>query len=96
MPCTLPARCQGSPAEDTHGDQKRGPGTEESMQYQIPVFTFHGPSVFFAIFPHHPGQDVVDKTMMNTCAEEPKPFKKSGTTIPFSMENPLPKPWFMR
>lgn len=71
--------------------RKAEPRSEESIQYRIPAFTYHGPLVFFAMFPRHLGLYVVDAAIFQKFAEELKPFKKSGTTIHFSVENPLPE-----
>lgn len=66
------------------------PRVVESISYRIPAFSLHGPLVFFAAFPNHLGFYVVDKTIIKKFEQELKPFKTSGTTIHFSVENPLP------
>ncbi len=43
------------------------------------------------MFPRHLGLYVVDEEIIRKFADELKPFKKSGTTIHFSVENPIPE-----
>jgi uncharacterized protein YdhG (YjbR/CyaY superfamily) len=67
------------------------PKAEEGISYQIPVFKYQGPLVFFAAFRDHlslfvPGKDAILKPFRS----ELRPFKVSGATIHFSPENPLP------
>jgi len=46
--------------------------------------------VFFAAFKDHLSFYVVSKSIMRTFSGELKPYHTSGTTIHFSVENPLP------
>jgi uncharacterized protein YdhG (YjbR/CyaY superfamily) len=66
------------------------PKAEEAISYQIPTFKYHGPLVFFAAFKNHCSFYVVSKSIMKTFSSELKPYDTSGTTIHFSVENPLP------
>lgn len=59
-----------------------------SISYQIPTFSFHGPLVFFAMFPNHLGFYVVDETLIKKFEKDLKSFKTSGTTIYFPVKNP--------
>ena len=63
---------------------------EEVISYQIPMFKYHGPLVFFAAFRNHCSFYVVSKPIMETFSSEIKPWDTSGTTIHFSAKNPLP------
>lgn len=66
------------------------PKAEEVISYQIPMFKFHGPLVFFAAFRNHCSFYVVSKPIMDVFTSELKPWDTSGTTIHFSAKNPLP------
>jgi uncharacterized protein YdhG (YjbR/CyaY superfamily) len=66
------------------------PNAEEVISYQIPMFKYHGPLVFFAAFRNHCSFYVVSKPIMETFSSELKPWDTSGTTIHFSAKNPLP------
>jgi len=66
------------------------PKAEEVISYQIPMFKYHGPLVFFAAFRNHCSFYVVSKPIMDVFTSELKPWDTSGTTIHFSAKNPLP------
>jgi len=66
------------------------PKAEEVISYQIPMFKYHGPLVFFAAFRNHCSFYVVSKPVMETFSSELKLWDNSGTTIHFSAKNPLP------
>ena len=66
------------------------PKAEEVISYQIPMFKYHGPLVFFAAFRNHCSFYVVSKPIMETFSSELKPWDTSGTTIHVSAKNPLP------
>ena len=66
------------------------PRAEEVISYQIPMFKYHGPLVFFAAFRNHCSFYVVSKPIMETFSSEIKPWDTSGTTVHFSAKNPLP------
>ena len=66
------------------------PKAEEVISYQIPMFKYHGPLVFFAAFRNHCSFYVVSKPIMETFSSELRPWDTSGTTIHFSAKNPLP------
>ena len=66
------------------------PKAEEVISYQIPMFKYHGPLVFFAAFRNYCSFYVVSKPIMETFSSELKPWDTSGTTIHFSAKNPLP------
>ena len=65
-------------------------GVKEVISYQIPMFKYHGPLVFFAAFKNHCSFYVVSKPIMEVFTSELKPWDTSGTTIHFSAKNPLP------
>jgi uncharacterized protein YdhG (YjbR/CyaY superfamily) len=66
------------------------PKAEEVISYQIPMFKYHGPVVFFAAFKNHCSFYVVSKPVMETLSSELRSCDTSGTTIHFSAKNPLP------
>jgi uncharacterized protein YdhG (YjbR/CyaY superfamily) len=66
------------------------PKAEEVISYQIPMFNYHGPLVFFAAFRNHCSFYVVSKPIMEVFTSELKPWDTSGTTIHFSAKNPIP------
>jgi uncharacterized protein YdhG (YjbR/CyaY superfamily) len=66
------------------------PNAEEGISFQIPMFKYHGPLVFFAAFRNHCSFYVVSKPIMEVFTSELKPWDISGTTIHFSAKNPLP------
>ncbi len=66
------------------------PECEEVISYQIPCFKYHGPLVFFAAFPNHLSLYAIGKKLLRDLAGELKPFEIKGTTIHFSVSNPLP------
>jgi uncharacterized protein YdhG (YjbR/CyaY superfamily) len=66
------------------------PKAEEVISYQIPMFKYHGPVVFFAAFKNHCSFYVVSKPVMETLSSELRSWDTSGTTIHFSAKNPLP------
>jgi uncharacterized protein YdhG (YjbR/CyaY superfamily) len=66
------------------------PKAEEVISYQIPMFKYHGPLVFFAAFKNHCSFYVVSKPIIEAFSSELKPWDTSGTTIHFSAKNPLP------
>lgn len=66
------------------------PKAEEIISFQIPMFKYHGPLVFFAAFRNHCSFYVVSKPVMETFSSELRPWDTSGTTIHFSAKNTLP------
>ena len=66
------------------------PKAEEVISYQIPMFKYHGPLVFFAAFRNHCSFYVVSKPIIEVFTSELKPWDTSGTTIHFSTKHPLP------
>jgi len=65
------------------------PMAEEAISYQMPVFKYHGPLVFFAAFKDHCSL-FAGKSIMKTFRSELKPYDTSGATIHFNPGNPLP------
>ena len=66
------------------------PKAEEIISFQIPMFKYHGPLVFFAAFRNHCSFYVVSKPVVETFSSELRPWDTSGTTIHFSAKNTLP------
>jgi uncharacterized protein YdhG (YjbR/CyaY superfamily) len=66
------------------------PEAEEGISYRIPVFTFHGPLVFFAAFENHCSLFVPSKAIVASFSSELKGYYTSGATIRFTPDRPLP------
>jgi uncharacterized protein YdhG (YjbR/CyaY superfamily) len=66
------------------------PKAEEVISYQIPIYKYNGPLVCFAAFKNHCSFYVVKKDILSTFAKELEAYEKSGTTIHFKPESPLP------
>ena len=66
------------------------PKAEEMISYHIPGYKYHGPLVFFAAYKKHCSLFAVNKNMQHIFEKELKPYSKTGSTIHFTPENPLP------
>lgn len=66
------------------------PKAEEVISYQIPTYKYKGALVHFAIFKNHCSFFGADKGLLKTFSKELAQFKITGTTIHFTLENPLP------
>jgi uncharacterized protein YdhG (YjbR/CyaY superfamily) len=66
------------------------PKAEEIISYQIPTYKYFGPLVHFAAFKNHCSFVVVSKTLIPAFKKELAAFEKSGRTIHFTIDNPLP------
>ena len=67
------------------------PCAEEVISYRMPAYKYLGPLVFYAAFENHCSLFAVGKSVLKKFRKELKPFKTAGTTIHFSVENPLPR-----
>jgi uncharacterized protein YdhG (YjbR/CyaY superfamily) len=67
------------------------PQASEVISYQIPSYKLSGALVHFAAFENHCSFYVVDKSILSQFSSELKDYRTSGTTIHFSVENPLPE-----
>jgi uncharacterized protein YdhG (YjbR/CyaY superfamily) len=65
------------------------PKAKEDIRYKIPAYEYHGPLVFFAAYRDH-CSFFGGKSILKTFRKELKPFQISGTTIHFTVDNPLP------
>jgi uncharacterized protein YdhG (YjbR/CyaY superfamily) len=65
-------------------------GAEERISYRMPGYTYRGPLVFFAAFPHHLSLYGVSRSLLETFGDDLAGFEVSGTTIHFSADHPLP------
>ncbi|HYG01411.1 MAG TPA: DUF1801 domain-containing protein [Chryseosolibacter sp.] len=70
--------------------RKAAPKAEEIISYQIPTYKYKGALVHFAIFKNHCSFFGVDKNLLKSFSKELEPFDVKGTTIHFTLENPLP------
>jgi len=70
--------------------KEAAPKAEEVISYQIPTYKYLGPVVHFAAFKNHCSFFGVSKSLLQNFEKELRPFKVSGTTIHFSVDNPLP------
>jgi uncharacterized protein YdhG (YjbR/CyaY superfamily) len=66
------------------------PQAEEVISYRIPLYKHHGHLVGFAAFKNHCSLFVVNSAVRDQFAKELEPYKAEGTTIRFTVENPLP------
>ena len=65
------------------------PKAEELISYQIPTYKYHGPLVHFVARENHCSFIAVSKTVLEKFKNELADFDTSGTTIHFTIENPL-------
>jgi uncharacterized protein YdhG (YjbR/CyaY superfamily) len=70
--------------------KEAAPAAEELISYQIPTYKQNGPLVHFAAFEKHCSLIVVSLSVMQDFAITLKPFKTTGRTIHFTVDNPLP------
>jgi uncharacterized protein YdhG (YjbR/CyaY superfamily) len=66
------------------------PKAQEVISYQIPAYKYNGPVVFFAAFKNHCGLYVINPGILELFKDELNGFKTAGTTIHFSVGNPIP------
>jgi uncharacterized protein YdhG (YjbR/CyaY superfamily) len=66
------------------------PQAEEVISYRIPLFKHHGHLVGFAAFKNHCSLFVTNSAVRDQFAKELEPYKVEGTTIRFTVDNPLP------
>jgi uncharacterized protein YdhG (YjbR/CyaY superfamily) len=66
------------------------PQAEEVISYRIPMYTHHGHLVGFAAFKNHCSLFVTNSAVRDQFARELEPYKVEGTTIRFTVDNPLP------
>ncbi len=66
------------------------PHAEEVISYQIPTYKYYGPLVHFVARASYCSFIAVSKTVLEKFKEELEDFDTSGTTIHFTVENPLP------
>jgi uncharacterized protein YdhG (YjbR/CyaY superfamily) len=70
--------------------KEAAPKAEEVISYQIPTYKYLGAVVHFAAFKNHCSFFGVSKSLLQKFEKELRLFKVSGTTIHFSVDNPLP------
>ncbi|HEY3294789.1 MAG TPA: DUF1801 domain-containing protein [bacterium] len=66
------------------------PQAEEVISYRMPAFKYHGPLLFFAAWENHCSLYAVSKALLKTLRSDLERYTISGTTIHFSVDNPLP------
>ncbi|MCX6677015.1 MAG: DUF1801 domain-containing protein [Methanothrix sp.] len=66
------------------------PKAEEVISYQIPTYKYHGPLVHFVARKNYCSFIVASKSILEMFKSELEDYDISGTTIHFSVENPLP------
>ena len=67
------------------------PLADEVMSYGIPTCRYHGALVHFVVGKKHCSLITASKSIMKKFNTELKGYKKTETTIHFSVENPLPE-----
>jgi len=66
------------------------PMAEEIISYQIPTYRYHGALVHFMAHKDYCSFFVVNKSILETFKEELIDYDSSGTTIHFTVKNPIP------
>jgi uncharacterized protein YdhG (YjbR/CyaY superfamily) len=66
------------------------PKAEELISYRIPTYKYQGPLVHFVARESYCSFIAVSKTVLEKFKAELANFDTSGTTIHFTVENPLP------
>ena len=66
------------------------PMAEEVISYQIPTYRYHGALVHFMAAKDYCSFFVVNKSILEEFKDELKGHDTSGTTIHFTVDNPLP------
>jgi len=66
------------------------PKAEEVISYRIPTYKYHGPLVHFVARASYCSFIAVSKTVLEKFKDKLAGFDTSGTTIHFTVENPLP------
>jgi len=66
------------------------PMAEEIISYQIPTYRYHGALVHFMAHKDYCSFFVVNKSILETFKEELIEYDSSGTTIHFTVKNPIP------
>jgi uncharacterized protein YdhG (YjbR/CyaY superfamily) len=66
------------------------PMAEEIISYQIPTYRYHGALVHFMAHKDYCSFFVVNKSILENFKEELIDYDISGTTIHFTMKNPIP------
>lgn len=70
--------------------QAAAPKATEGISYQMPVFKYFGPLVYFGAFKDHCSLFGGNGTILRKFTQELKPFVTSASTIRFTPEKPLP------
>jgi uncharacterized protein YdhG (YjbR/CyaY superfamily) len=87
---TLPPKERGVLEELRETIRSAAPQAEEVISYRIPMYTQHGHLVGFAAFKNHCSLFVTNSAVRDQFAKELEPYKVEGTTIRFTVDNPLP------
>lgn len=87
---TLPGDVRETLQKVREAVKEAAPKAEEVISYQIPTYKYLGALVHFAAFKNHCSFFGVSKSLLQKFEKELKPFKISGTTIHFSVDEPLP------
>lgn len=66
------------------------PMAEEVISYQIPTYKYNGALVHFMAHKDYCSFFVVNKSILEIFKEELKDYETFGTTIHFTVDNPLP------
>jgi uncharacterized protein YdhG (YjbR/CyaY superfamily) len=66
------------------------PQAEEAISYRMPGYRYKGMLVYFAAFKDHLSFFGAGKTLVEDFSKDLEPFDVSGSTIHFSVEQPLP------
>jgi uncharacterized protein YdhG (YjbR/CyaY superfamily) len=66
------------------------PMAEEVISYNIPTYKYHGTLIHFFASKNNCSLIVVSKWILEKFKDELKDYDTSGTTIHFTLENPIP------
>jgi uncharacterized protein YdhG (YjbR/CyaY superfamily) len=88
---TLPPKVKAMLEDLRQAIKSSAPEAEEVISYRIPTYKYYGPLIHFVARDKYCSLIAVSKTMLETFKNELKPYKTSGTTIHFTVENPLSK-----
>ena len=70
--------------------KEAAPEAEEVISYGIPTYKLHGPLVHFKTGNKHLSLITTSRTVVESLRSDLEGFDISGTTIHFSVDNPLP------
>lgn len=86
----VPDEARGALQELRATIRAAAPEADEGISYRVPTYRYHGPLVHFAAFKNHCSFIVASASVVKRFSSELEGYEISGTTIQFSVQNPLP------